>query len=496
MKHVFYVLMRKSTDAEVSSSKSIPRLYSLCSVKYFFLLFLFFLVTTKMATSQVTFIIDSLPASTLPGESIYIAGNFNNWNPGHPSYELHADSTGNYRITLNLPDGAIEFKFTRGSWASVEGSATGGYIPNRKANVKSGDTLYFQISGWENQTGGQSTAAWNVAVLSDSFYMPQLNRYRRIWIYLPPDYDSSRHAYPVLYMHDGQNLFDRKSSFLEEWKVDERLNALFAKGDSGIIVVGIDNGGIRRIDEYSPWQNPQYGGGEGEEYVQFIANTLKPHIDSLYRTRKGPRHTGIMGSSMGGLISLYGGLRNPEVFGKIGVFSPSLWFSEKVWSWMDTVQIGDSTRIYLLAGAKESQTMVKELEKCDSVLLSHGMAREQLFLQIDPNGTHSETFWGPAFPAAYAFLFSPGASSGIKGIHTNKIVEPFPNPASDYLELDLTLSGSDSLHIIVYNAKGEAVMRLTQAEAGRIDIRELPAGLYYLHIVVGTHSYRGRFVKQ
>ncbi len=464
-------------------------------MKYFSLLVFFLMANT--ASSQVTFLVDRLPASTLPGDPIFIAGNFNNWDPGHPSYELHADSTGRYQITLNLPDGAIEFKFTRGSWSSVEGSATGGYIPNRKANVKSGDTLYLQIAGWENQTGGQSTAAWNVAVLSDSFYMPQLKRFRRIWIYLPPDYDSSGHSYPVLYMHDGQNLFDRKSSFLEEWKVDERLNTLFAEGDSGIIVVGIDNGGGRRLDEYSPWKNPQYGGGEGEAYMQFIVTTLKPRIDSLYRTRKGPRHTGIMGSSMGGLISLYGGLRYPQVFGKIGVFSPSLWFSEKVWSWMDTLQIPGPTRIYLLAGGKESRSMREDLWKCDSILLSRGMARERLLFRIDPDGSHSETFWGPAFPAAYAFLFSRQTASGINAASSDNSPELFPNPASDYLEFDLILPVSDSLRIVVYNTKGEALLRLTQTgRSGRIDIRSLPSGLYYVLFVSGSQNFRGRFVKQ
>ncbi len=463
-------------------------------MKIFSLLFL--LLFAARSEAQVTFIVDQLPASTPAGTSIYIAGNFNNWNPGLPAYKLQADSLGRHLIRLNLADGAIEFKFTRGSWASVEGSASGGYIPNRKASVKSGDTLYLQIAGWENNTGGQSTAAWNVSVLTDSFYMPQLKRFRRIWVYLPPDYDSSHRSYPVLYMHDGQNLFDRMSSFLEEWKVDERLNNLFANGDPGIIVVGIDNGGSRRLDEYSPWKNKQYGGGEGEAYMDFIVNTLRPRIDSLYRSQKGPQNTGIMGSSMGGLISLYGGLSYPDVFGRIGVFSPSLWFSDKVWDWMDTLQPGDSTRIYLLAGGQESLSMLENLRKCDSVLLSRGMARERLGFRIEANGTHSETFWGPAFPAAYSFLFAPESTSGIEARYSNTKLHLYPNPAGDYLEFDLPLPGSDSLSIVVYNAKGEAVLQLTQRSAERIDIHQLPSGLYYLLLVSGPNTFWGRFMKQ
>ncbi len=463
-------------------------------MKIFSLLFL--LLFAARSEAQVTFIVDQLPASTPAGADIYIAGNFNNWNPGLPAYKLQADSLGRHLIELNLPDGAIEFKFTRGTWASVEGSASGGYIPNRKANVKSGDTLYLQIEGWEKNTGGQSTAASNVAVLTDSFYIPQLKRFRRIWIYLPPDYDSSKRAYPVLYMHDGQNLFDRMSSFLEEWEVDERLNNLFTKGDPGIIVVGIDNGGARRLDEYSPWKNKQYGGGEGEAYMEFIVNTLRPRIDSLYRTRKGPRHTGIMGSSMGGLISLFGGLSYPEVFGRIGVFSPSLWFSDKVWDWMDTLQVADSTRIYLLAGGQESHSMLENLRKCDSVLLSRGMARERLRIRVDPDGTHSETFWGPAFPAAYSFLFVRGSSTGIEGLYSGKKLHLFPNPAADFLQIDAPLQNSDTVELLIYGENGTLILKRKQAPGTPLDIRSLPAGPYHLILISGSEYMRGRFLKQ
>src|SRR5690606_36165183 len=144
---------------------------------------------------------------------------------------------------------------------------------------------------------------------------------------LPPDYETSAKYYPVLYMHDGQNLFDVRTSFSGEWKVDEHLDSLFLLGDPGCIVVGIDNGGTNRINEYSPWVNPQYGGGQGDQYIEFLIETLKPYIDQNYRTLPDAEHTGIMGSSMGGLISYYGGLTNQNVFGRIGAFSSSFWFS-------------------------------------------------------------------------------------------------------------------------------------------------------------------------
>jgi alpha-glucosidase len=145
-------------------------------------------------------------------------------------------------------------------------------------------TLNLTILSWEDVGGTNSTAAANVSILNTQFWMPELNRSRRIWLYLPPDYATSTKHYPVIYMKDGQNLFDAVTSFSGEWQVDETLNTLFANGDYGAIVVGIDNGGAERLNEYSPWNNPQYGGGQGALYMDFVAETLKPFIDANYRT--------------------------------------------------------------------------------------------------------------------------------------------------------------------------------------------------------------------
>lgn len=154
--------------------------------------------------------------------------------------------------------------------------------------------------------------------------MPQLDRNRKIWLYLPPDYSTSTKNYPVLYMQDGQNLFDNATSFAGEWQVDETLNSLFAGGDYGAIVVGIENGGGERLNEYSPWNNPSYGGGLGDQYVAFLANTLKPYIDANYRTRPEPQFNALIGSSMGALISTYGATEFPNIFRKVGSLSPAV----------------------------------------------------------------------------------------------------------------------------------------------------------------------------
>jgi metallo-beta-lactamase class B len=194
--------------------------------------------------------------------------------------------------------------------------------------------------------------------------MPTLNRYRRIWLYLPVDYGTATtRRYPVIYMHDGQNLFNAATSFAGEWEVDECLMRLHGLGDAGAIVVGIDNGGSQRIDEYSPWVHPQYVGGQGDAYLQFIVQTLKPYIDARYRTDSTRNGTWIWGSSMGGLISQYGAVKYQKVFSRVGVFSPSLWFDSRIMQQPALEGYRQGMRFYLLAGALESNSMVPQLNQ-------------------------------------------------------------------------------------------------------------------------------------
>ena len=175
----------------------------------------------------------------------------------------------------------------------------------------------------------------NVKLLSNNFYMPQLNKNRRIWIYLPNDYETNTNKrYPVLYMHDGQNCFDKTTAFAGEWGIDETLNYKEKNGDKGCIVVAIDNGGASRLDEYSPYVNSQYGGGKGDDYLDFLALTLKPFIDSAYRTFPDKNNTAMAGSSMGGLITMYALFKYPNIYGKAGIFSPAFWFSNQLYTYV------------------------------------------------------------------------------------------------------------------------------------------------------------------
>ncbi len=277
--------------------------------------------------------------------------------------------------------------------------------------------------GAENAPRPHSATA-SVSVLDTAFAIPELGRTRRVWVYLPPDYASSGKAYPVLYMHDGQNVFDAATSYAGEWGVDEALDSLHAAGDPGVIVVAVDNGQQQRMNEYSPWIHPQHGGGEGDEYADFLANTLKPHVDARYRTRPGPESTGIMGSSMGGLISLYAALRHPEVFGRVGVFSPSLWFSDSVFvAARAGVASGARPRMYFVSGGSEGPgtapriVVVSQQRMIDTLAAAGWTVGTDVLAAAPDDGEHREWFWRREFPAAYRWLFGePPARPGTREV--------------------------------------------------------------------------------
>jgi len=242
----------------------------------------------------------------------------------------------------------------------------------------------------------------------DSFYMPQLDRARDIWVYLPYDYQSSTKKYPVLYMQDGQNLFEDSTSFVGEWHVDEALDSLFEEGNYGCIVVGIENGGALRVEEYMPHVHPEYGGGRGSDYVNFIVQTLKPHIDSTYRTLPEAANTGIGGSSLGALIAYYAVLNHPDVFQKAMVFSPSFMFDDSIhFSWNNGHPEVETLKMYLLAGALEGDNgeLVEDVEFVESIYKMYGLNPENLNIKICADGQHNEWFWSREFGPAYAWLF-------------------------------------------------------------------------------------------
>lgn len=251
-----------------------------------------------------------------------------------------------------------------------------------------------------------STALPGVSILPDLVEMPGLNRKRQIRLYLPPGYASSGKRYPVLYMHDGQNLFDDATSFVGEWKVDETLDALSKEGKLELIVVGIDNGGDKRMTELNAWDNTRFGQAEGRQYTDFIVKTLKPAIDAKYRTLPDRAHTAIMGSSMGGLASHYAIAQYPQVFSKAGVFSPAYWTATPSFDFMAQHPLPKDARVYLLMGEKEGESMVPDVQRMAQVVSKSGHPAANTVLKIVPEQKHNEGFWSGELREALLWMFA------------------------------------------------------------------------------------------
>lgn len=251
-----------------------------------------------------------------------------------------------------------------------------------------------------------STARPGVQLLPELLAMPGLDRKRQVRLYLPPGYASSNKRYPVLYMHDGQNLFDEATAYAGEWKVDETLDALAREGKLELIVVGIDNGQDKRMTELNAWPNPQFGAAEGRAYTDFIVTVLKPLIDSKYRTLPGRAHTAIMGSSMGGLASHYAIAQYPQVFSKAGVFSPAYWTAQPAFDFMAQHPVPKDARLFMLMGEKEGGDMVPDVERMAAVVKKSGHPAANTVLKIVPGAEHNEAFWSGELREALLWMFA------------------------------------------------------------------------------------------
>jgi predicted alpha/beta superfamily hydrolase len=251
-----------------------------------------------------------------------------------------------------------------------------------------------------------STAGPGVHVLAQRLAMPGLGRDRTLRLYLPPSYDSAPDKrYPVIYMHDGQNLFDDATSYAGEWGVDETMDAFARTRGFEAIVVGIDNGGEERLHELSPWTNPKYGAAQGEQYMAFVVDVVKPFVDAHYRTRPDRENTAIAGSSMGGLISHYALLRYPQVFGKAAIFSPSYWFSNEVYTQTAAHPWPAGTRTYFYIGGREGDESVADVQRMLPLLATPDHAVRDVALHVAPDAQHNERAWRAEFPRAVAWLF-------------------------------------------------------------------------------------------
>jgi predicted alpha/beta superfamily hydrolase len=436
--------------------------------------------TCSQVISQMVIDITSTPQLTPLLDDIYIAGDMNNWAEGDENFKLTEQENGHWTIALSGTENEnVEFKFTRGAWAKVEGSSGGGYIPNRTVVFQNGTTLQLTIDGWED-IAGTHTVSEHVRILDTDFFMPQLNRSRRIWICLPEDYDTSQTDYPVCYMHDGQNVFDAATSFAGEWNVDESMLAQSVADCASTIIVGIDNGGASRIDEYAPWLNAEYNeGGEGEEYVNFIIETLKPFIDQNFRTLPQRENTCTAGSSLGALIGMYMLIEHNEVFSKAGIFSPAFWFNPEIYDLAADQPFSQITKMLMVCGDSESANMVAEMQLMETTLLANGSSDLYLESEVDQGGEHSEYYWSQQFPMFIQGILS--CITAVPELSGDGQVILFPNPAKDRITLQMKQGRLWSVDYINSAGKVVASQPLDSLEA-IMDVSRLSRGNYTLRV--------------
>lgn len=366
--------------------------------------------------------------------ALFIASSANGWNPAGTRSSA-SNETG---WIFELPERTalspgFEFKFTRGSWQSVEVSSGGSDIANRSISsdeareTADGTTVVsLELAGFADQRGSR----WNMQDQSDSSVTGHLDivsvksevfgRERTVRVWLPPGYDADASArYPVLYMHDGQNCFDRNTSFIGvEWQVDEAATTLINAGAiEPIIIVGIDNSGVDRALDYLPMapgvRAPTMRGGGANDYLDFLQNELMPHMTEHYRVDPDPARTGIGGSSFGGVITSYAVTSRPDLFGRALIESPSLWVGDG--RLMDLLIEADAwpQRVFLAMGTKEygepgnDARLVGLTNTLASAIRNAQGTDSGLLLEVQDGAIHNEGAWAGRFPRALEFLYAP-----------------------------------------------------------------------------------------
>ncbi|MFD2570888.1 alpha/beta hydrolase [Spirosoma soli] len=339
---------------------------------------------------------------------VFVSGNFCDWQPNAPAFQMQFTGPGQYTFTfpsdLSLPD-SIEYKYTKGGWDHVELSSSGEGTSNRvttsKAHAEPDIVPHWRWFGQPFNT------EFLPKVVDEEFHLPQLDTNRRVNVLLPHDYETQPDKrYPVLYLNDGQNLIGEGTGY-GSWHVEQKMAILASRKRHEVILVTIDHGEEQRIQEYTVEKTRLAGRARGREYLTFIRDTLKPVIDAKIRTRPEAECTGIGGSSLGGLISIYGGLMHPDVFGRLMVFSPSLWISPKIYFDAIRFKAPVPMRVFAYGGQAESKYMVSNLERFKESLVKqqYGGSPIDVYVSIYPEGTHEEAHWSREFPRALEWLF-------------------------------------------------------------------------------------------
>ncbi len=342
------------------------------------------------------------------GGPIYLAGNFNGWKVADPAYRLERLAPG--KFCYRFPDRGklppvLEYKYVRKNWDGEELDLHGNTVSNRCVDRDVVQINDF-VPRWKRQgLTYKPELLPDIRVMKADLPMPKAIKTRRVAALLPHDYELSDRRYPVLYLQDGQNLYDEHAPF-GNWGLDKKLAVMAERGFGDLIIVAIDHAENDRIREFTPSAKTRLGRGDGKRYVRFLAEHLKPHVDKHFRTLPDRDYTGIGGSSMGGLISIYAGLMYPELFSKLMIFSPSLWVAPDIHAGAKPTDVPMDTRIYIYGGGAESATMIPNIQRFMTALEQHIDSENLHFnLSIDPHGHHNEHRWGEEFPQAAEWLF-------------------------------------------------------------------------------------------
>jgi pullulanase len=378
-------------------------------------------------TVEVTFTV-TVPENTPADADVYLAGDFQGWNPADRHFRLQPGDDGRYRITFFVPVGTLddwqnrlEFKFTRGSWESVEKGPRGEELSNRTLVLRGGGEAHdFTVANWADLGPPPPPAAHTITGNVFAVSFPDVLDGRRVWIYLPPGYAGSDARYPVLYFWDGQNVFDAATSFAGEWRADETCERLIAEGRiRPLIVVGIENGGTDRIHEYTPWIDRRRAGGGGDAHLHAVVRDLKPRIDGAFRTRTGPEDTGICGSSLGGLMAVYAAYAAPETFARAAGLSVVFdWAGGHLREWI-AGRDKPPVRLYFDTGTLETghtvdangngiDDHVDGLRRLRDTVLEQGFRDGVDLMTVEDSGArHHEEAWARRLPAVLEYLFPP-----------------------------------------------------------------------------------------
>lgn len=342
-----------------------------------------------------------LETPAIDDRPVFVAGPFNNWYPADDRFRMQRTDAGRYE--LKMPRGLAlpsEYKYTKGGWTDVELDENG-LPPFNRQLARRLATRYDYVPHWRFDGHDIHPQAWPQRVVWEGVSMWPFRRQRRIVILLPAEYSDPHRRFPVLYLKDGQNLHSGGSHY-GDWAVDRKMAVRSMQGRPPFIVVSIDHGEHRRKAEFNPYPQSWLGRSEGDNYGRFVVERLKPLVDENFRTLPGRAHTGIGGSSLGGLISLYLGMKYQEVFGKMLIFSPSLWVSGHIYEQADAYWPPHDTQIYLYAGGKEGARLPVATEH-----MAHRLRKWQCHVHyaFNPRGRHTEADWSRELPSALRYLF-------------------------------------------------------------------------------------------